>query len=183
MFEAEGAKANDLEDGDDGCGGERVVRRRRVAGEEEASADGKRKRVEMDTLDLGDGRVWTWPRTKVFQIERLLDKRMVECQVGKGKAAKKKDYPQYLILWKDFPPVSRRSVLRGSGPCSAASLAASRVRWSMSTRQALRWRRSSRRTTMRTTMVMRRAAQAAEVSRLRVCRQLVASLGGAPSVL
>ena len=110
------------DDGDDGCGGERVVRRRRVAGEDGA-VDGKRKRGDGDPRPRGRPRLDV-AETKVFEIERLLDKRMVECQVGKG-SSQKKDFPQYLILWKDFPP----SAQRGSGPCSAASPAASRVRW------------------------------------------------------
>ena len=92
----------------------------------------------METLDLGDGRVWSWPVTQTFEIERILDKKMVPCKVGthgrsvsrasnpRARAsnpspshldradsaapcsqAKKftwKDYPQYLILWKEFPP-------------------------------------------------------------------------------
>ena len=78
------AEYNDLKDGDDGCGGERVVRRRREAADEAEAVGDKRKAkaVEMETLDLGDGHVWTWPKTQAFEIERILDKRMLPCKVG-----------------------------------------------------------------------------------------------------
>jgi hypothetical protein len=82
IFAAEGAKANDLDDGDSGCGAERVVRKRRAASESTGAAKSGKKREEMETLDLGDGRVWTWPKSEVFEIERILDTRMVTCKVG-----------------------------------------------------------------------------------------------------
>ena len=42
---------------------------------------------------------------EVFEIEGLLDKKMVAWRVG-GTAAKPKmkDYPMYLVLWKGWPP-------------------------------------------------------------------------------
>ena len=86
IFAAEGAAANDLRDGDSGCGADRVVRRRRepAEGGSSSSTDGKKrqKTVEMETLDLGGDHVWTWPKTQVFKIERILDKRMLPCKVG-----------------------------------------------------------------------------------------------------
>ena len=49
----------------------------------------------MDSLDLGDGRVWTWPVTQTFEIERILDKRMVACKVGTVRAHLPDPSPPY----------------------------------------------------------------------------------------
>ena len=46
---------------------------------------------------------------KIFDIESVLDKRLVPCQVGKpkkGQVPTMKDYPQYLVLWKGYSPES-----------------------------------------------------------------------------
>jgi len=74
IFAAEGKAANDLKDGEDGCGGERVVRRKKVAGEGGGGAgSGKRRKVEVDAAGF------EYFSDEIFQIEGLLEKRMVPC--------------------------------------------------------------------------------------------------------
>ena len=89
IFAAEGAKANDLTKGDSGCGADQVVRKHRepTKGEGGGSSAKRKRAVEMDSLDLGDGHVWTWPVTQVFAIERILNKRMVPCKIGTARLA------------------------------------------------------------------------------------------------
>jgi hypothetical protein len=81
IFDAEGDAANDLDDGDSGCGTERVVRKRRVAAEE---VGGKRKGKprEVRTMVAG-GKEYEWAADEKFTIERILDKKMVAWRVGK----------------------------------------------------------------------------------------------------
>ena len=79
------------------------MRRKKVSREGEGGGGGgggSSKRRKIESNEHG----YEWFADELFEIEHLLDKKMVTCQVGKGKAAKKKDYPQYLVLWKGYPP-------------------------------------------------------------------------------
>jgi hypothetical protein len=84
IFDAEGNAANDLADGDSGCGAERVVRKQKVAPPPPAAQGAKRKGSppQMQKLVAG-GKEYEWAADEVFKIERILDKKMVAWQVGK----------------------------------------------------------------------------------------------------
>ena len=61
IFEAEGAVANDLVDGDDGCGGGRVVRKKKAEG---SAGNGKRKHKLL--VDAAGYEYWS---DETFNIE------------------------------------------------------------------------------------------------------------------
>mmetsp|Transcript_39973 Transcript_39973/g.80082 ORF Transcript_39973/g.80082 Transcript_39973/m.80082 type:complete len:506 (-) Transcript_39973:208-1725(-) len=91
IFDVHGTEANDLDDGDAGCGGERVVRKRQLGS---TAVGGKRKLIDAAGIE--------YTADEKFEIEQLLDRKMVEWKVR----GKKKDYPMYLVLWKGYPPES-----------------------------------------------------------------------------
>ena len=79
MFEKFGEGVNDLDDGDAGTGGERVVRRRKVApaaeeGEKPKGKGKKRKKAPQLVDYLG----WSWDPKEKFEIEGLLGKMVTD---------------------------------------------------------------------------------------------------------
>ena len=130
IFDVHSTEANDLDDGDAGCGGERVVRKRQLGS---SAVGGKRKLIdaagieytadekfEIEQVSLSKPLTPAAHRTQpsyhwthvvgpdLYIIwdptccAQLLDRKMVEWKVR----GKKKDYPMYLVLWKGYPPES-----------------------------------------------------------------------------
>ena len=84
LFAEHGVAANDLDDGDSGCDGDgvvRKVRKKRVEGEgEEGGGSGKKRKKGPAMLEMNG---YTWPASKQFNIERILDKKVEQIKVGK----------------------------------------------------------------------------------------------------
>ena len=93
LLEAHGTGANDLEGDDSGCDGDGVVRKVR-------KRDGcGKKRKGWNELNG-----YWWQDTETFDIERLLDKKVEQRMVGKGKKRAIKEDVFYKVLWEGFPP-------------------------------------------------------------------------------
>jgi hypothetical protein len=100
VFEREGAEANDLADGDSGCGSERVVRKKKVAAEPRDDGQPRAKKSKAREIITANG--FEWYADETFDIDRIIGKKMVEYKIGKSN--KTKLYPNYLVLWEGFPP-------------------------------------------------------------------------------
>ena len=77
-----GDQRPDLEDGDDGCNGGRVVRRKKVEREtiEGGGGTGKRQKAREVAVDPGTGIEYF--TDEAYEIERLLDKKIAEEEAG-----------------------------------------------------------------------------------------------------
>ena len=88
-----GAKANDLEPGDDGLWGQGL--RRRAAGGGKKPKKGKKWVVQGE---------WEWDSTQEFIIERLIGKMVVDGSTAvPGRAGIKVGKVVYKVLWEGWP--------------------------------------------------------------------------------
>ena len=81
------------------CRGRKKVERETTEGR---GSTGKKQKGREVAVDPGTGIEYF--TDEAYEIERLLDKKMVPCKV-KGKK-EPVDYPQFLVLWKGWPPES-----------------------------------------------------------------------------
>ncbi len=100
VFDREGAKANDLADGDSGCGTGRVVRQKQVAKPKPEGASKSTKKQKVREVCSANG--FEWFADEIFVVDRIIGKRMAEYQIGR--TTRTKMYPNYLVLWEGFPP-------------------------------------------------------------------------------
>lgn len=104
MFDAIGAGANDLKDGDSGVEG-RGVRKRKVASPDDVSgaagkARGKASKSRRKVLEYNG---YQWYEEEEFVMQKLIGKMVAEGDVP-GRSNVKKGTVLYKVLWEGFPP-------------------------------------------------------------------------------